>query len=279
MRAGAEPPATRGSAGLHPALRGRGWVASALGVVLQAGVFTALGHGAARAVGLTLSPLWVLGAGVLGFTLLEARVRHVGRSQRAPAEALVTAVAALRPEATVRRSRGLPVLEDHHEGRWFALHFESVGLAPLRVGVTVAGWPPVAVWLAAGLPEDGPEATARRLTLKRRFVAVGWPAGADPRLMGLSPDPEPVAEWLAEPGALERAESLLLANAPCAATLELFGDTGRWDTRLTDRVDPARVAEVVAALVAWLPAEPPPAPDELAEAEGAEGGAADGARS
>ncbi|MCA9544169.1 MAG: hypothetical protein KC613_07250, partial [Myxococcales bacterium] len=162
------------------------------------------------------------------------------------------------PDATVRRMRGLPVVEARRDGRWFALHFESAGLSPVRVGVTVAAEVPVALWAAAMLPEDAPEQAERRLRLKRRFVGVDWPAGSDARLVGLSPDPSLVEPWLAEPGQVARVEALLLPNAPVSATLELFGDSARWDTRLVpERVDAARVQAVVDALLAWLPAQAP----------------------
>ena len=259
---------------VHPALAGRGLVASALGVALQAAAFTALAHGAMALLGLAWPPLWTFGGALALFTALELRVRSLGRGLRAPAVALASEVAARWPEAKVRKLRGLPVVEGRRDGRWFALHFESAGLDPVRVGVTVAAEMPVALWAAARLPVDPPAKAESRLRLKRRFVEVEWPAGADARLVGLSPDPSVAEPWLAEPAQVARVEALLLPNAPATATLELFGDSARWDTRLVpERVDADRVEAVVDALLAWFPAEAPPMDEAPASAGEADDGA------
>lgn len=239
---------------VHPALRRARWMGALVGVALQTAALTALVHGAAALLDLSWPAIYTAAAALAVFGLGEFGLQRRAAAQRAPAMALAGAVFDRWPEAKVAWMRGLPVIKARLDGRWVALHFETAGLAPFRVGVTVGAWAPVPVWLAARLPEDYAQRAEDRLRIKRRFYEVPLPAGADARLLALSPEPDRTEAWLTEGDeTMATISALLLDNPPCAATLEVFGDAVRWDTRLTDRHSADYIVGVVERLVAWLP--------------------------
>jgi hypothetical protein len=257
---------------LHPALVRSRWLGALLGIIVQSVVVTGLIHGALALLEISWPPIYTLGAVMSGFALAEIGFQRRAMAQRAPAMTLAGELFDRLPEAKVTWMHGLPVIRAKREDRWVALHFETVGLSPLRVGVTVAAWAPVPLWMAARLREDSPEKAEERLRVKRKYYEVPFPDGADPRLVGLSPEQGRSEAWLAEDAHASVAQGLLLGNAPCSSTLELFGDSARWDTRLTDSIGADRILSVFDTLLQWLAPiefvdEATLAAAELAEAE------------
>lgn len=272
---------------LHPALRRPRVVAPALGAVIQAILFTLMAQGALWLLDLWWAPIYTLVPALVGFGLIEVvQQRHTAAALR-PANLLVSRLAGELEQARVGRLRGLPVLRGRLAGRGVAVHFEPAGRTAsgaraLRLGLTVAGLAPAALWMWADLPEDAPTRVEARLRARHRHQPVVLPADAPPQVRVLSPEPDRAAEVLGEPGLLAQLGPVLLANAPCSAVLEMAGDTARFDTRLTPLTAPAAVLATLNLLVHWLPdprtlyadaedgadgAPDPLAPPPLAEAQ------------
>lgn len=243
---------------MHPTLRRPRIIGPALGALIQAVVFTLCAQAALWLLDLWWAPIYTLVPAVVCFALIEVvQQRETVRSLR-PAALLVSRLAGALDQPQVGRLRGLPVLRGRLQGRGVAVHFEpagrtATGVRALRLGLTVAGLAPAAMWLCSDLPEDAPTRVESRLRSKHRHQSVTLPADAPAQLRALSAEPERAAEVLAEPGLMARLAPVLLANAPCAAVLEMAGDTARFDTRLTACTQPEAVLATLNLLVNWLP--------------------------
>lgn len=252
---------TPDTATAHAALDRPQWLGPLLGVLLCATALTAVGIWTIAAPLALPIPL-IAGVSLALFCALEVGVRRAARRRQAPAKRLVHALIDRINTPKVGRMRGLPMLRGLVGTRAFALTLDTAGTG-LRLGLTISAQPRTPVFLASRHPQDFPEKLITQLLTRRGYVVFD---ADDDTLCALALQPD-VAHRAYDIAALR---PILDAQAPRCVTVDAGFDTLRWDTMLTDAIDPDTIIDLVVTLPALFEVELPDLPAEGdAEAEDA----------